>query len=134
MTTTPTTVEQVRELGSRWAAAEERGDVAALDALSTDDFTMVGPVGFVLDRNQWLHRYETGELVTRTLVWDELTVRDHGDTAIVIGLHTQQASYRDHPADGSFRATHIAVRRDGRWLLAGIHMSPVGGPPPFAPR
>jgi ketosteroid isomerase-like protein len=132
MTATTSTDTQVRELGRRWAEAEQRGDVTALDELSAEDFTMVGPAGFVLDRAQWLHRYRTGDLITGTLVWDELTVRDYGDTAVVIGRHTQQATFKDNPADGSFRATHIAVRRGDSWQLAGIHMSAIGGPPPFA--
>jgi hypothetical protein len=29
-------------------------------------------------------------------------------------------------------ATHIAVRDEDPWRLAGIHLSPIGGPPPFA--
>lgn len=127
-----TTIEQIRELGQRWAQAEQHGDTDTLDAISTDDFTLVGPVGFVLDRRQWLARYRPGgELVTRSLVWDEVQVRDDGDTAVAVGRHTQQASYQGNPVDGQFRVTHIAVRRDGRWLLAGIHLSPLGGPPPF---
>lgn len=131
MTAMSGTEARVRELEWRWAEAEQQGDIATLDELSVADFTMVGPAGFVLDRPQWLHRYRTGELVTRTLVWDELVVRDYGDTAVVIGRHTQQATFRDNPVDGSFRATHIAVRTGDRWQLAGIHMSPMGGPPPF---
>ena len=43
-----------------------------------------------------------------------------------------RASNRGTPADGRFRATQIAVRRNGRWLLAGVHLSRIGGPPPFA--
>lgn len=135
MTDTATGTEaQVRELGRRWVEAECRGDTAALDELSTADFTMVGPLGFVLDREQWLRRYATGDLVTHELVWDELAVRDHGDVAIVVGRHTQRAGYQGNPVDGSFRATHVLERRGDRWLLAGIHMSPIGGPPPFATR
>jgi ketosteroid isomerase-like protein len=132
MTVTTTTDQQVRELGKRWVEAEERADIDALAGLSADDFTLVGPLGFVLDKDQWLQRYRTGELVTRSLAWDEITVRDYGDAAVVIGCHTQQATFRGSPVDGRFRATHVAVRRDGRWLLAGIHLSPIGGPPPFA--
>ncbi|SDS35066.1 nuclear transport factor 2 family protein [Actinopolymorpha singaporensis] len=128
--TTTTTEAQIRELGERWADAEQRGDVALLDELSVDEFAMVGPAGFILDKPQWLHRYRAGDLVTHSLEWDELAVRDFGGTALVIGRHTQRAAYRGNPADGSFRATHIAVRRDGRWRLAGIHMSPIAGPPP----
>jgi ketosteroid isomerase-like protein len=132
MTVTTTTDQQVRELGKRWVEAEERADIDALAGLSADDFTLVGPLGFVLDKEQWLQRYRTGDLVTLSLVWDETTVRDYGDTAVVIGCHTQQATFRGDPVDGRFRATHVAVRRDGRWVLAGIHLSPIGGPPPFA--
>ena len=130
MTSTDT---EIRELEARWAAAETAGDTATLADLTVDDFTLVGPLGFVLDRDQWLRRYEGGGLVTHQLDWTDLRVRDYGDTAVVIGLHTQKASFNGNPADGSFRATHVAVRRDGRWRLAGQHLSPVGAPPPFAP-
>lgn len=127
------TDETVREFGRRWADAEQRGDAAALDAMSTEDFTLVGPLGFILDKQQWLDRYRTGGLVTRTLAWDEVSVRDYGDAAVAVGRHTQRAEYQGHPADGSFRSTHILVRRGGQWLLASQHLSPIGGPPPFTP-
>lgn len=134
MPSTTATAEEIRELGRRWAEAEQRGDVAALDALSTEDFTLVGPVGFVLRKPQWLDRYRNGDLVTRSLVWDEVEIRDYGDAAVAVGRHTQQASYRGNPADGSFRITHVFVGQVGRWLLAGVHLSPIGGPPPFRSR
>lgn len=127
-----TTTEDIQDLGRRWAVAEQRGDTAALAAMTVEDFTLVGPVGFVLDRAQWLHSYDGGDLVTHSLSWDQVDVRDCGDAAVAVGTHTQQAGHRGNSVDGSFRATHVAVRRDGRWLLAAIHLSPIGGPPPFA--
>ena len=50
-------------------------------------------------------------------------------------VHAQRAAYRGRPNDGRFRATHIAVRDDGEWKLAGIHLSPIGVPaaPPQQP-
>jgi ketosteroid isomerase-like protein len=127
------TEEQVRELGRVWAAAEERGDTVALAALAIDGFRLVGPLGFVLDRDQWLARYDGGELVTGKLGWTEVEVRDFGGTAIAIGVHEQVATHQGNPVNGRFRATHVLVREDDRWRLAGIHLSPIGGPPPFAP-
>jgi ketosteroid isomerase-like protein len=128
------TETEILELGQRWAAAEQAGDVSTLDILAVPDFTLVGPLGFMLNKEQWLARYGDGSaLVTKSLVWDQVSVRDYGDTAVAIGVHTQEASYQGNSADGQFRATHIAVRRDGRWVLAGIHLSPIGGPPPFRP-
>lgn len=130
-----TTEEQVLELGRRWARAEQHGDAAALDALSAEDFTMVGPVGFVLDKQQWLDRYRSSsDLAIESLSWDEVSVRDYGDTAVAVGIHTQRGEFQGRPVDGKFRATHIAVRRGAEWVLAGMQLSPIGGPPPFAPR
>ncbi|HWD05162.1 MAG TPA: nuclear transport factor 2 family protein [Amycolatopsis sp.] len=126
------TAEDIRELGKRWAAAEAAGDTETLAGLVTDDFTLVGPLGFVLDRGQWLERYRSGALVTHELDWREVAVREHGDTAIAIGVHEQKASHQGNPVDGQFRATHVVVREDGRWLLAGMHLSPLGVPPAFA--
>jgi len=119
----------VHELGQRWAAAEQAADADALDALATDDFTLVGPLGFVLDKQQWLDRYHNGDLVTSSLVWNDVHVRDYGTAAIAVGVHTQQAAYRGQPSDGRFRATHVAVQAGDRWLLAGIHLSPIAPPP-----
>lgn len=121
-------MNEILELGQQWAAAEQRGDTDTLDSLTTDDFTLVGPLGFVLAKPAWLERYRTGGLVTRSLAWEDTAVRDYGDTAVVVGRHTQQAEFRGGPVNGSFRATHILVRRDGRWLLAGIQLSPIAPP------
>ena len=129
------TNDAIRELGQRWARAEQQGDADALDELSTEDFTMVGPVGFVLNKQQWLARYRSSaDLAIESLTWDEIEVRDYGNTAVAIGIHTQRGEFQGRPVDGKFRATHIAVRRDDEWVLAGMHLSPIGGPPPFAPR
>jgi hypothetical protein len=91
--------DELQELNRRWTEAEIGADVAALDALAADDFVLVGPVGFVVDKQHWLDRYRSHELVTEEL---------------------------------AFRATQITVRDGSGWRLAGLHLSPIGGPPPFA--
>jgi ketosteroid isomerase-like protein len=123
--------DEIRRLDERWVDAEQRGDTGTLAALTTDDFVLVGPLGFMLNKQQWLDRYRTGDLVTTSLDWHDAEVRDYGDCAVVVGVHTQQAAYRESPVNGEFRSTHIAVRRDDRWLLAGIQLSPIGAPPAF---
>jgi ketosteroid isomerase-like protein len=123
------TVEEIRELGRRWAEAEERGDVQTLDALTAEDFTVVGPLGFVIDKKQWLDRYSSGAMVTESLSWDEVEVRAYGTAAVAIGRVEQRASYQGRPVVGPLRATHIAVRSQAGWVLAGQHFSPIAGPP-----
>lgn len=119
------TATEIRELGARWVDAEQRGDSDTLAAMIVDDFTLIGPLGFVLDREQWLARYRTGDLVTTSLQWDDVAVRSYGDAAVAIGRQTQKASFKGQPSDGQFRITHIAVRTDDGWRFAGIQLSPI---------
>ena len=128
------TLQELTDLDRTLTRAEIDGDVATLDALATDDFTLVGPVGFVLDKRQWLDRYRGGGLHTTSLAFEDAATRIYGDAAIRVGRHVQRAEFQGRPVDGAFRATHIAVRRSHGWRLAGIHLSPIGGPPPFATR
>jgi hypothetical protein len=55
-------MNEILQLGQRCAEAEQRGDIAALDAMTVGNFTLVGPLGFVLDKVQWLDRYGTASL------------------------------------------------------------------------
>jgi ketosteroid isomerase-like protein len=122
------TRSEILRLGAHWAEAEQRADTGALDDLAVDDFRLIGPLGFVLDKAQWLGRYQGGELVTSSLVWDDVVVREFGDLAIAIGRHTQRATYQGQPADGQFRGTHVFVRGEAGWRLANIQLSPLHGP------
>lgn len=124
----PTTVT---ELVDRYAAAEAARDSATLAGLATDDITLVGPVGFVLDRAAWLRRFDDG------LSYDELSVadvavREHGDHAVAVATQTQSASYRGHVMAGRFRITLVASRDGAGWRLLSAHLS--GPMPEGAPR
>jgi ketosteroid isomerase-like protein len=125
---------EIHTVLQRLTQAEQAGDVAALDTLTTDDFTLVGPLGFLLDKDQWLDRYRSGALTTEVLTWEPDSVRRHGDTAIAIGAQDQRARYQGHRVDARLRATHVLLHRDARWRLAGTHLSPIGEPPAFAQR
>lgn len=125
-----TATEEIQQLGRRWAAAEVRGDTAELDAMTTDDFTMVGPVGFVLDKAQWLARYSDG-LVTKQLNWEDVHVREYGKAAVSIGTQDQVLDVRGNPVNGKLRITHVFVQVDDQWRIAGLQLSPIMGEPPF---
>ncbi|MBO0709188.1 MAG: nuclear transport factor 2 family protein, partial [Candidatus Dormibacteraeota bacterium] len=54
--------EQIGRLGLSWAQAEGRGDANALGPLLADDFLLVGPLGFTLDKQQYLGSRLSGDL------------------------------------------------------------------------
>ena len=124
---------QLEKLGEEWAAAELRGDTAALERVLADDFVAVGPLGFMLDKEQWLSRHDSGNLTYESFEWDEVSVRVHGNAAVMIGRETARGRYEDgdvqREIDDQFRTTLVFVEEQGRWLLLGLHLSPIASPP-----
>ena len=96
---TSDTTTEILALGKRWAEAEQSADTAVLDDIAVDEFRLVGPLGFVLDKGQWLEQaYPAGRIPARS-------------------------------ADGQFRITHIFVcGADSGWRIANIQLSQLAGP------
>jgi hypothetical protein len=59
---------------AQWTRAECAGDTAALAVLLTDDFTGVGPLGFVLPKAAWLARHQQGALSYEAFGLDETLI------------------------------------------------------------
>ncbi len=112
-----------------WAAAERDGDLTALDTLLTDDFTAVGPLGFVLPKQAWLARHRPGgglsyESFTLT---DVQTRRLGGDVAVVTARNDQPGSFQGNPIPEAVRVTLVLARQDGGGRLAASHLSFIAG-------
>src|SRR5262252_5841073 len=126
--------DQVLDLGQQWANAERAGDADALDQLLADDFLLVGPLGFMLDKTQYLGSRRSGDLQHESLRWDDVRVRGYRDAAVAVGSQTQRSTFQGRDAPGRFRVTQVAVRRGDRWILAALHHSPIAQPPESAAR
>src|SRR5712691_6127199 len=119
------TQAQVADLGQQYAEAELRSDVEGLAALLVDDFVCVGPLGFVLDKHQYLGPRQSGDLKHTSFDWSDVRVRRYGSTAVAIGSQTQKSTFQGRDASGQFRVTLIAVQAQDQWRIAGLHLSPV---------
>ena len=123
--------QEVARLADAWATAELRGDTAFLERTLADDFIGVGPLGFMLTKQEWLARHQSGDLKYDALDLDEATVRVYGEAAVVIGRQAQSAAYRGNPIKAELRTTLVLVHQQGQWRLASLHLSPIGQPPSF---
>ncbi len=125
--------EHLQKLAEDWASAEERSDTGFLARILADDFVAVGPRGFMLTKEQWLSRHDSGNLTYETFHWDEVRVRVRRDAAVMTGRETAVGRYEDgdvrHDIRDQFRATLIFVEDGEGWLLLGLHLSPIADPP-----
>jgi len=136
MTTSYMSQDQILDLGRRWADAELHADVQTLDTLLDADFACVGPLGFVLNKEQYLAGRRSGDLKQEAFGWQDVQVRVYGDAAIAIGSQIQKTTYQGHDASGQFRVTQVFARKAQGWVLASLHLSPISQPPAWtnAPR
>lgn len=116
------------EIQDTWIAAEPHGDLDTLNQVLADDFRAVGPVGFVLDKEQWIDRYRTGDLRYEHLALDDIDIRTRGDCAVAIARWVQRGAIGERRVDGQFRVTQIFERGGDDWMVAGVHLSPIAPP------
>jgi ketosteroid isomerase-like protein len=121
--------EELKKVMEDWTVAELRRNVASLESALADDFIGIGPRGFMLTKEQWLERHESGKLRYESIVLDEVQVRLYGDAAVMTGRQSAEGKYEDFDLRDQFRATLVFVKQRGRWLLASLHLSPIAGPP-----
>ena len=129
----PTRQLQLQRFVGEWADAEQLEDVAFLSEALTDDFIGIGPLGFMLTKGQWLGRYEGG-LSYESFALDEVATRFYGGVAVATCRQSQTGEFQGNDVSGEFRATLIFAEQEGRWLLAGLHLSPIAGAPSFLNR
>lgn len=115
-----------QELVRSWERAEAAADAGALAGMLAEDFRGVGPFGFVLDRDQWLVRYQDG-LSVASFALSDVEIREHGPLAVALAVQTQSMTYRGRPSEGRFRASLLMHRVDPAWQVLGVQLS---GPMP----
>ena len=93
--------------------------------MTAEEFVTISPRGFVLNKQQWLGSFQSGDLKYESLAWDEIFVANYGETAIVTGHDTHTVRYQDHPMDFELRGQLVLVKQQGDWKFASQQYSPI---------
>lgn len=126
------TEQEVLRLVDAWVTAELHGDIAFLEKALADDFIGIGPLGFMLTKQEWLARHQSGDLKYEAFTLDEGKVRVYENAAIVTGRQVQNGAYRGNSMQAQFRTALVFVAQQGQWRLASLQLSTIGQPPGFA--
>jgi pimeloyl-ACP methyl ester carboxylesterase/ketosteroid isomerase-like protein len=128
-------IDSIQAFLDQWSAAEQAGDPQRLDALLTDDFAGIGPLGFTLPKPAWLDRHRSRDLRYDSFSLGEVQTRVYGPTAVVTARNNTGGRYQGHPIPEATRATLVLVNDndDAGWRLAAAHMSFIAGTPGAPP-
>jgi acetamidase/formamidase/ketosteroid isomerase-like protein len=114
--------QEIRAAEKLWNESRVRADVAALDRLLADDWTVTHGDGTIDTKKQYLDDLRSGvRKFSGDVKQDDFTVRINGDTAVAAGISDSKVVYKGKPSGGALRFTRVYVRRDGRWLMITSH-------------
>jgi ketosteroid isomerase-like protein len=108
-------------------AALVAGDVVALRGLLAEDFLIVDVMsGGVTGREGFLGALDGSGLAFSSVEPAEVTVREYGGVAVVVGRTAMRGSFRGAEFGVASRYTHVYVD-DGGWRMVNAQGTPIGG-------
>jgi len=114
--------QEIRAMEKLWNESRVRADVAALDRLLVEGWTVTHGDGTINTKAEYLSDLKSGDRrFFADVKQDDFTVRIYGDTAVAAGLSDSKVEYKGKPSGGALRFTRVYVRRDGRWVMIVSH-------------
>jgi ketosteroid isomerase-like protein len=120
--------EQIKKIEKDRAAAVTRADVAALDAITSDDYTLIDRNGRVRDKAQTMNAIKTGDIKITSNEVSDLKVRVYGDTAVVTGRADTKGTIGGRDVSGPMLFTRVYVKKSGRWQSVAFQQTAISTP------
>ena len=116
-----TTLEcEIESLEEARNVAVLHGDVAALDRMTSDDYTFITLRGELRTKSDILKGFASGSFHYESRQISDLKVRVYGDTAIVTGRSMQKGMENGKDYSGDYRFTKVYVKAKGRWVTVAL--------------
>ena len=114
------TEQEIKTLEEERNRALLHGDAAALERMTSDDYTFITLRGELRTESEIVKGFQSGLFKYDSRTISDLNVRVYGDTAIVTGRSTQKGSERGKDYSGDYRFTRVYVKQNGRWLSVAL--------------
>ena len=120
--------EQIKKIEKDRAAAVTKADVAALDAVTSDDYSLIDRNGRVRDKAQTMSAIKTGDIKITSNEVSDLKVRVYGDTAVVTGRADTKGTIGGKDVSGPMLFTRVYVKKNGRWQSVAFQQTAISAP------
>jgi ketosteroid isomerase-like protein len=101
-------------------------DAAAIGRYMSDDWTIIGSDGGIIDKATFLALVSSGTLTHDVMESDDFRVRVYGDTAVVTSRGVSGGTFQGRPFREVERVTCVFVRQSGQWKCTLTHLSRIG--------
>jgi ketosteroid isomerase-like protein len=110
--------QEIRALETRWNEARAHADIATLDRLLADDWTVTHANGTTDTKAKYLADLGSGaRKFSGAVSVSDFVVRFYGDTAIASGSSDSTVTLNGQAQGGKLHFTRVYVKRNGVWRM-----------------
>ena len=110
--------QEIRALETQWNEARAHADVATLDRILVDDWTVTHANGTTDTKAKYLADLRSGaRKFSGAVTVSDLVVRVYGDTAVASGSSDSAVTLNGQPQGGKLHFTRVYVKRNGAWKM-----------------
>ncbi|HEX9108110.1 MAG TPA: nuclear transport factor 2 family protein [Longimicrobiales bacterium] len=112
--------EEIRAIEEQRNQAILHGDAAALDRMTSDDYTFITIRGELRTKADILQGFKSGSFHYDSRTISDLKIRTYGNSAVVTGRAIQQGSENGKDYSGDYWFTRVYVKQQGRWITVAL--------------
>jgi ketosteroid isomerase-like protein len=110
--------EQLNQLQQRLIKAWVENDREAVNAILSDDWTVIDATGRVLTKAQVIEEgFVSGTRKIESGTIDDVKIRLFGDVAVVTGRTLATGNYQGVSVSAKLRFTDVCIKRAGGWQV-----------------
>ena len=118
--------DEVRKFERAWLDAYEKKDVAAMNTIVADDFTITFADGSMQTKSQIVESLKRPGKSTNKFRTENVDSRAYGDTVILVGVVITEWTQNGEKKADRQRYTDTYVKRNGKWQVVASHLSNAG--------
>jgi len=109
--------EELRQAETGWAAAVQKGDLAALQRILGDRLIYTHSTGVVEDKKEYLERLREGTQKYELIEHASMNIRAYADAGVVASRVRMKGVSNTRLFDDQLLMLHVWVKQGGRWQL-----------------
>ena len=117
--------DQLESLEKERAQAVIKGDTAALDKMTADDYVLTDVNGKVRTKAETMDAIKSGVIKVTSNDVDDLKVHVYGNTAVVTGRSDAKGTIDGKEIGGPVRFTRVYVKRNGTWQSVAFQQTKI---------
>jgi ketosteroid isomerase-like protein len=110
-----------------WAEAIVANNADRIGAFAEPDWELITPESGPVPLDRFLDVVQSGNLTHSEMTFEVLSVRRHGDLAVVVAHGTNRGEWNGAPFSADEWVTEYFIQRDGHWRCALSSLTRSGG-------